>query len=193
MDFGDSAAAAEPATILPLGFGGLVTANFHSLHLSLHVDDELGQLVLAGSRHVKWVVRPNVQVQLAQQAPRSENSGSPDSLTEREVLDVPSGCQHCLLQLFFVACLLDVGSVIRIRAAAGVHVAGKGAYQDLVEGRRSLHDFLDTSEGRLLQFLSGEDRVAVNVIGAPNTPFGSWDEAPLLRFCKEKAKTRINE
>ena len=40
-----AAAAAEPTTILPLGFGGLVTANFHSLHLSLHVDDELGQLV----------------------------------------------------------------------------------------------------------------------------------------------------
>ena len=95
---------------------------------------------------MKWVVRPNVQVQLAQQAPRSENSGSPDSLTEREVLDLHfGGQQHCLLQLFFVACFLDVGSMIRIRAAAVVHVAGKGAYQDLGEGRRGLDDFLDTS------------------------------------------------
>ena len=102
----------------------------------------------------------------AQQAPRSENSDSPDSLTEREVLDLHFGGQHCLLQLFFVACFLDVGSMIRIRAAAVVHVAGKGANQDLGEDRRGLDDFLDTSEGRLLQFFRGEDRVAVNVIGA---------------------------
>ena len=51
------AAAAVSTTILPLGFGGLVTAAFHPLCLSLHVDEELGQLIEAFGRHVDWVIR----------------------------------------------------------------------------------------------------------------------------------------
>ena len=85
--------AAASAAIMPLGLG--VLAVVHALRLGFHIDDELGQLVKADRRHVHWVFRPQVQVQLAQRAPRFKDSDSPDTLPVCEVLDVPSRGLFC--------------------------------------------------------------------------------------------------